>query len=101
MIVLDTTVISELLQPAPPRPAPQVEARLVAAQDRETVWPTALGQAELRHGAARLPADRRAPRRQPAVQPVRLPDRHHRPCPRGRCGDSQHGRLRGLRARGD
>ena len=55
MIVLDTNVISELLRPAP---AKQVEAWL-SAQDGEQVYFTAVGEAELRHGVAVLPAGRR------------------------------------------
>jgi predicted nucleic acid-binding protein len=55
MIVLDTNVLSELLRPTP---APQVEAWL-AAQDGTSVYFTAVGEAELRHGVAILPAGRR------------------------------------------
>lgn len=55
MIILDTNVISELLRPAP---AEQVVAWL-AAQDGEAVYFTAVGEAELRHGVAMLPAGRR------------------------------------------
>jgi toxin FitB len=55
MIVLDTNVVSELLRPAP---APPVEAWL-ATQDGATVWFTAVGEAELRHVVAILPAGRR------------------------------------------
>lgn len=55
MIVLDTNVVSELLRPAP---AAQVEAWL-AAQDGATVYFTAVGEAELRHGLALLPAGAR------------------------------------------
>jgi len=55
VIVLDTNVVSELLRPAP---APQVESWL-AAQDGATVYFTAVGEAELRHGLAIMPAGRR------------------------------------------
>ena len=55
MIVLDTNVVSELLRPAP---AKQVEAWL-SAQDGATVYFTAVGEAELRHGVAILPTGRR------------------------------------------
>ena len=55
MTVLDTNVVSELLRPAP---ATQVEAWL-AAQDGAIVYFTAVGEAELRHGVAILPAGRR------------------------------------------
>ena len=55
MIILDTNIVSELLRPAP---APQVEAWL-AAQDGATVFFTAVGEAELRHGIAILPPGRR------------------------------------------
>ena len=55
MIVLDTNVVSELLRPAP---AKLVEAWL-SAQDGATVYFTAVGEAELRHGVAILPAGRR------------------------------------------
>jgi predicted nucleic acid-binding protein len=55
MIVLDTNVVSELLRPAP---ATQVEAWL-SAQDGAKVYFTAVGEAELRHGVAILPAGQR------------------------------------------
>ncbi|MFM9884680.1 MAG: type II toxin-antitoxin system VapC family toxin [Burkholderiales bacterium] len=55
MIVLDTNVVSELLRPTP---ATQVEAWL-SAQDGAIVYFTAVGEAELRHGVATLPAGRR------------------------------------------
>lgn len=55
MIVLDTNVLSELLRPAPSR---QVE-RWLSSQDGETVYFTAVGEAELRHGVAILPAGKR------------------------------------------
>jgi predicted nucleic acid-binding protein len=55
MIILDTNIISELLRPIP---SPQVEAWL-AAQDGSTIYFTAVGEAELRHGVAILPMGRR------------------------------------------
>lgn len=55
MIVLDTNVLSELLRPVP---APQVEAWL-SAQGGATIFFTTVGEAELRHGVAILPAGRR------------------------------------------
>ena len=55
MIVLDTNVLSELFRPAPD---PRVESWL-AAQDGATVYFTAVGEAELRHGLALLPAGKR------------------------------------------
>jgi toxin FitB len=55
VIILDTNIVSELLRPAP---APQVEVWL-AAQDGATIWFTAVGEAELHHGVAILPAGRR------------------------------------------
>ncbi len=55
MIVLDTNVVSELLRPVPAR---QVVDWL-ALQDGATVYFTAVGEAELRHGVAMLPAGRR------------------------------------------
>lgn len=55
MIVLDTNVLSELLRPEPAR---QVEQWL-AAQDGAYVYFTAIGEAELRHGVAILPAGKR------------------------------------------
>jgi len=55
MIVLDTTVVSELLRPAPSK---QVEAWL-ALQDGAAVYFTAVGEAELRQGVALLPAGKR------------------------------------------
>ncbi|HWS75834.1 MAG TPA: type II toxin-antitoxin system VapC family toxin [Quisquiliibacterium sp.] len=55
MIVLDTNVLSELLRPVP---APEVEAWL-SAQDGTAIFFTTVGEAELRHGVAILPAGRR------------------------------------------
>lgn len=55
MIILDTNVVSEILRPVP---SPLVEAWL-AAQDGATVFFTAIGESELRHGVALLPAGRR------------------------------------------
>ncbi len=55
MIILDTNVLSELLRPGP---AAQVEAWL-SAQDGAAVYFTAVGEAELRHGLALLPAGKR------------------------------------------
>ncbi len=55
MIVLDANVVSELLRPAP---ATQVEAWL-SALDGAEVYFTAVGEAELRHGVAILPARKR------------------------------------------
>jgi predicted nucleic acid-binding protein len=55
MIILDTNVLSELLRPQPAR---QVEQWL-AAQDGAKVYFTTVGEAELRHGVAILPAGKR------------------------------------------
>lgn len=55
MIILDTNVISELLRP---EPAKQVE-RWLSMQDGANVYFTAVGEAELRHGVAILPAGKR------------------------------------------
>lgn len=55
MIILDTNILAEILRPAP-------EQRVVdwlAAQDGATIHLTAITEAELRHGVAILPADRR------------------------------------------
>lgn len=64
MIVLDTNVVSELLRPVPAR---QVEDWL-ALQDGATVYFTAVGEAELRHGVAMLPAGRRRAALSKAIQ---------------------------------
>jgi toxin FitB len=55
IVILDTNVVSELLRPTP---AAQVEAWL-AGQDGASVYFTAVGEAELRHGLAILPAGKR------------------------------------------
>ena len=55
MIILDTNVLSALLRP---EPAKQVE-RWLAAQDGTKVYFTTVGEAELRHGVAILPAGKR------------------------------------------
>lgn len=55
MILLDTNVVSELMRPAP------AEAVLAwfAAQDAANLFLSAIGEAELRRGAAMLPAGKR------------------------------------------
>ncbi len=55
MIILDTNGLSELLRP---EPAKQVE-RWLSAQDGAKVYFTTIGEAELRHGVAILPAGKR------------------------------------------
>lgn len=55
MIVLDTNVVSELMRP---QPTPQVETWL-ATQVAADIYLTTVSEAELRHGAAILPAGRR------------------------------------------
>ncbi len=55
MIVLDANVLSELLRPNPAR---QVETWL-SAQDGSEIYFTAVGEAELRHGVAIMPAGKR------------------------------------------
>ena len=55
MIILDTNVLSELLRPSPAR---QVEDWL-SAQDGTQVYFTSIGEAELRHGVAIMPAGKR------------------------------------------
>ncbi len=55
MIILDTNVLSELLRPSPAR---QVEAWL-STQDGAQVYFTTIGEAELRHGVAIMPAGKR------------------------------------------
>ncbi len=77
MIVLDTNIISELLRPAP---ASQVEAWL-AAQDGATIYFTAVGEAELRHGVAILPAGRRRSIFAEAIEGMLEEDFHDRILP--------------------
>ncbi len=55
IVILDTNIVSELLRPSP---EPRVEAWL-AAQDSRSVYLTTISEAELRYGAAVLPAGRR------------------------------------------
>lgn len=55
MILVDTNVISELMRPAP---APEVLAWF-AGQDAAALFLSAVSEAELRAGAAYLPAGRR------------------------------------------
>jgi len=55
MIILDTNVLSELLRPEPAR---QVE-RWLSVQDGARICFTTVGEAELRHGVALLPAGKR------------------------------------------
>ena len=55
MIVLDTNVVSELMRPAP---APAVEA-WVAGWPADSLFLSAVGEAELRYGVAIMPEGRR------------------------------------------
>lgn len=55
MIILDTNVLSEILRPTPE----QHVVDWLAAQDGAVIYLTAITEAELRHGVAILPADRR------------------------------------------
>lgn len=55
MLLLDTNVLSELMRPAT---SPSVAAYL-RAQDPETLFTSALCEAEIRYGLARLPEGRR------------------------------------------
>lgn len=55
LILIDTFVISEMMRP---NPAPQVLAWF-GSQDASTLYLSAVGEAELRRGAAILPAGKR------------------------------------------
>ena len=66
IIVLDTNVVSELLRPMP---ATEVLAWL-SRQDSSLVYFTTVGEAELRHGVALMPAGRRRDALTEAVQGV-------------------------------
>lgn len=55
MIILDTNVLSELLRPDPAKPV----ERWLSAQDGAKVYFSTVGEAELRHGVAILPAGKR------------------------------------------
>ena len=63
MILLDTNVVSELMRPAP------AEAVLAwfAVQDAVDLYLSAIGEAELRRGAAMLPAGKRQKQLQAAI----------------------------------
>ena len=74
LIVLDTNVVSELLRPAP---AGQVEAWL-SAQNSSTVYFTSVGEAELRHGLATLPAGKRRTALSKAIEGMLEEDFHDR-----------------------
>ncbi|MBX9698890.1 MAG: PIN domain-containing protein [Acetobacteraceae bacterium] len=55
MIVLDTNVLSEAMRPAPHR----AFADWFYAQPRASLWTTCVSEAEMRAGAAHMPAGRR------------------------------------------
>jgi predicted nucleic acid-binding protein len=55
MILLDTNVVSELMRPAPTKAV----LAWFAAQDAADLYLSAIGEAELRRGAAMLPAGKR------------------------------------------
>lgn len=89
MIVLDTNVVSELLRPAP---AKQVEAWL-SAQDGATVYFTAVGEAELRHGVALLPAGRRRTALSMAIEGILEEDFRNRILPFDRAAASAYAAI--------
>ena len=89
MIVLDTNVVSELLRPAP---AKQVEAWL-SAQDGATVYFTAVGEAELRHGVAILPAGRRRTALSMAIEGILEEDFRNRILPFDRAAASAYAAI--------
>jgi len=89
MIVLDTNVVSELLRPAP---ATQVEAWL-SAQDGATVYFTAVGEAELRHGVAILPAGRRRTALAKAIEGILEEDFRDRILPFDRAAASAYAAI--------
>ena len=89
MIVLDTNVISELLRPAP---AKQVEAWL-SAQNGGTVYFTAVGEAELRHGVAILPAGRRRTALAKAIEGILEEDFRDRILPFDRAAASTYAAI--------
>ena len=70
MLVLDTNVISELLRPTPSLAV----VRWFKAQQRATLFITALTQAELLEGVARLPKGKRQTELATAVQGVLAED---------------------------
>jgi predicted nucleic acid-binding protein len=97
MIVLDTNVISELLRPAP---AKQVEAWL-SAQNGATVYFTAVGEAELRHGVAILSAGRRRTALSKAIEGILEEDFRDRILPFDRAAASAYAAIAaGRRAAG-
>ena len=55
MFILDTNVVSEIMRPAPVEKVFQ----WIAQQPADDLFLTAISEAELRHGAAILPRDRR------------------------------------------
>jgi predicted nucleic acid-binding protein len=64
MIVLDTNVLSEALRPSPS----ETVLRWLAAQDRGSVFTTAIAQAEVLLGVEVLPAGKRRTRLHTAVE---------------------------------
>ncbi len=89
MIVLDTNVVSELLRPAP---ATQVEAWL-SVQDGAMVYFTAVGEAELRHGVAILPAGRRRTALAKAIEGILEEDFRDRILPFDRAAASAYAAI--------
>jgi toxin FitB len=89
VIVLDTNVISELLRP---QPAPQVEAWL-SDQDGATVFFTTVGEAELRHGVALLPAGKRRDALENAIEGMLSEDFFDRILPFDRAAASTYAAI--------
>ena len=89
MIILDTNVVSELLRPAP---ATQVEAWL-SSQDGASVYFTAVGEAELRHGVAILPAGRRRAALTKAIEGILEEDFRDRILPFDRAAASAYAAI--------
>ena len=89
MIVLDTNVVSELLRPSP---AKEVEAWL-SAQDGAEVYFTAVGEAELRHGVAILPAGKRRTALAKAIEGILEEDFRDRVLPFDRAAASAYAAI--------
>jgi predicted nucleic acid-binding protein len=93
MIVLDTNVLSELLRP---RPDLLVETWL-ASRDASMLFFTTVGEAELRHGIALLPAGRRRQALGDAVDAILDQDLRDRILPFDRAAARAYARIAATR----
>lgn len=95
MFILDTNVLSAQIAPDPPRAV----ARWIRSHPRALLYTTAICQAEILAGVARLPAGRRREAFQSQAAALFGVDMAHRPLPFDEEAAFAYGEIVGLRQR--